>query len=177
MKSLVVAGAPAANNGGSITLCNCTVRGTTENNRVGSKIAMKSIHCRGFGAVTPATGVDQIHRVMLVFDRATEGTTPSVTDILNSINVYSFPVGENAWRFQILWDRTIDLSATAESGSIASFKVDLNGNWPVLFNASSAGTVADLASGALWFVVIGTSAAGATAGSSNFNTLVEFVDY
>ncbi len=137
---------------------------------------MKRISIRGFSAVTPATGVDQIHRVMVVLDLAPEGAAPAIADILNSVTVYSFPVGENAWRFRILYDSTVDLSATAESGSIHSFSWSQNLNAPELFGPGSSGTVTDVLSNALWLVVIGTSAAGATAGSVNYNTLLEFTD-
>jgi len=176
MKSIVVAGTPAANTGGSLTLLNVPVRGTTENNRIGSKIAIKRLALRGFCAATPATGVDQVHRVVLVKDLACEGAAPAIGDILSTINTYSFPVGETAWRFTILWDRTFDLNASAESGTIRSFSVDLPLSFTEFFNPSTAGTIADVQSGALWLIVIGSSAAGATAGSVNFNTLVEFLD-
>ncbi len=176
MKSIVVAAAPAANSGGSLTLLNIPLKGTTENSRVGSKISLRRLSLRGFCAVTPGTGVDQIHRVILVKDIAPEGVTPAITDILSSVSVYSFPVNESAWRFTILWDKTIDLSATAESGSIRSFGVSMPLGFPELFGPGSAGTIADIQSGSLYCIVIGTSSAGATAGSVSFNSLTEFTD-
>ncbi len=112
----------------------------------------------------------------LVLDKAVEGTTPSIADIFSSVNTYSFPVSETAWRFQILSDRVFDLNASAEAGTIKSFEFQTNLNCLETFGASSAGTVADIQSGALWLVVIGTSAAGASAGTVTFNTLVEFRD-
>jgi len=131
---------------------------------------------RGFCAVTPGTGVDQIHRVLLVQDLAPEGVAPAITDILSAATVYSFPVGESAWRFKILWDQSVDLNATAESGSIHSFGVTLNLNTLELFNPSSVGNISDVQSNAIYAIVIGTSAAGATAGSVNYNTLIEYTD-
>ncbi len=176
VKSIVVAGAPAANTGGSLTLLNIPLKGTTESARVGNRITIKRLTLRGFCAATPSTGVDQIHRLLLVKDNATEGSTPALLDVLSAATVYSFPNSDNVWRFQILWDRTFDLNASAEAGTIRSFSVSLPLNYLEFFNSGSAGTVADIQAGALWFIVVGTSTAGATAGSVSFNTLVEYED-
>lgn len=175
-KSLVAALAPATNTTGSITLLNAIAKGTNDTGRIGNQVVIKSVWIRGFAAVTPATGVDQIHRYMLVWDKAPEGATPAITDILNAVTVYSFPNEDNRWRFKLMFDKTFSLNATAEAGSIKPIKPFIKCIKKVHYNDNSLGDIRDIQSGALYFVAIGTSAAGATAGSYTGQSIIKFLD-
>ena len=50
-------------------------------------------------------------------------------------------------------------------------------NHPVTFNAGDAGTVADITTGSLYFLVVGSEAAGATAGTVSGRVRVRFDDH
>lgn len=176
-KSVVTSLTPNCNTGGNLLLCNSVLKGTTDTSRIGNEIIVKTIHVRGFASVTPGTGVDQIHRFLVVWDAAPSGVSPNITDILNAITVYSFPNEDNAsWRFKILYDHSFALSATAESGSIVALDKVLAVNRKVHYNDNALGDIRDIQSGALYFVTIGTSAAGATAGTFTGNSIVKFID-
>lgn len=175
-KNLVAALAPNVNTGGNLLLCNAIAKGTTDTTRVGNEVIVKSIRVRGFASVTPGTGVDQLHRYLVVWDVAPSGASPAILDILNAVNVYSFINEDNAWRFRILFDETVALNSTAESGSIHELDRTLKVNRKIHFNDNSLGDIRDIQSGALFFIAIGTSAAGATAGTFTGNSLVEYID-
>jgi len=175
-KGLVYAATPQCNSTGSLTLINAVNKGLTDTSRIGTKIRIVSINLRGFCAVTPTTGVDQIHRIMLVVDGAPNGALPALGDILLVNNTYSFADPQQIPRFKILFDKTVDLNNTAESGSIHSFRATVNTPFEVHFNSNSLGDIRDFVSGALYIVLIGSSTAGATAGSVNYNTRVLYTD-
>jgi len=176
VKSLIVTATPNANSGGVIQLLSAVVRGTTENTRVGSQLRTRALELSGFCAVTPATGVDQIHRLMIVRDFAPNGATPTLGDILSATSVYSFVNENSLWRFHVYYDHCFDLSATAESGSIASFRKKIKLGYVVQYNANALGDIRDCDSGALFIVIIGTSAAGVTAGSCNYSARLTYTD-
>jgi len=175
-KTLTVDATPAANSTGNLTLLNAITKGTTDNTRVGTRVNIRRLQIRGFCAVTPTTGVDQLHRVMLIVDQQANAAAPTLATILQATTVYSFPDPEYVDRFRIIYDRTFALNATAESGSIIPFNIDLRTKVDTHFNASAYGDIRDIISGSIYLGVIGTSAAGGTAGSVNLSTIVRFTD-
>jgi len=175
-KGLVFAATPNCNTTGAISLINAVNKALTDTGRIGTKIRIVGVQARGFCAVTPGTGVDQVHRIMIVKDLACTGAMPAIGDILLAVNTYSFADPNALPRFQILFDRVYDLNASAESSSIRSFRVNLPVKFEVHYNANSLGDIRDFVSGALYFVVLGSSVAGATAGSVNYNTRILFTD-
>jgi len=176
IKYLITAATTAANSTGAITLLNAVPKGDDENQRVGRSLTPTSIKFSGFTSVTPGTGVDQVHRHMIVWDRFPNGATPAITDILLANNVYAFLDPINSPRFKILWDVTTPLNATAEAGSIRVVRASVPLRTTVYYNENSLGDIRDILSGALFLVTIGTSAAGATAGSTNWNAKFSFTD-
>jgi len=62
-------------------------------------------------------------------------------------------------------DKKFQLNASGESGSERMFKFYRRLAHPVTFNSGDAGTVADITTGSLYLIYIGSIAAGATAGS------------
>lgn len=166
------------NTTGSITLLAVPVTGADYNARIGRKIMLKSIYCRGYGyQETVASGISPIPnqaRFMLVADMQPNGAVPSITDILNTADSISQLNLNNRDRFRILADKTFVLgpvayvSTATQSAAIAGapgpFQVKLYKrlNLEMIFNSVNGGTIADIASGALYAVWIGSRAAGAT---------------
>ena len=157
-------------------MLNAVAKGTNDTSRVGNQIIVRSVHQRGFGSVTPATGVDQLHRYLLLVDRAPSGVAPAITDILNAVNVYAFINEDNRWRFKILYDETFNLNATAESGSIRAVNKMIRMVQKIHYNDNSLGDIRDIQSGAIYWLAIGTSAAGATAGTFTGNSIISYID-
>lgn len=166
----------AADTTGGVVLLSGIARGDDINQRAGREVTLRSIECRFLGRVTAGTGIDQQHRLLIVYDRQSNGAAPSVADVLVPANVLSPRNLENRRRFKVLYDRYFQLSASGESGSEKVFKFYRRLRHPMVFNAGNAGTVSDITSGALYAVILGSQAAGATAGNINGRVRVRYED-
>ncbi len=93
-------------------------QGTSESQRIGRKLILKSIGWRFFitliSTSVPADTSDVV-RVILYLDKQANGATAAVTDILETSDFQSFNNLANKSRFRTLMDRTFALSATAGS--------------------------------------------------------------
>ncbi len=94
------------------------VQGTTESNRIGRKLTVKSIDWRLFIQL-PATSVpgatSETVRVLLYLDKQCNGTAAVVLDILETADFQSFRNLANTGRFRVLMDRTYDLNSSSGS--------------------------------------------------------------
>jgi hypothetical protein len=86
-------------------------------NRIGSKVAMKSIHIRGFIDHAGTTTVDNSGiRILIVYDRQTNGAAPTWNDVIQSRDqagattntMYSGVNLDNRDRFVVLRDMTYE---------------------------------------------------------------------
>jgi len=181
-KAIDVATDSAVNAGGALVLLNGCTRGSDIANRIGRQIVVKSIQFNISNYSADATGIDQTHRVLLVYDKQSNGVTPAVTDILTASTCWAMRNLNNRNRFIILYDNVMavkgDDPAQWTSGNVRIHETRYyrRHNLKVQFNAGDAGTVADMATGALYMILIGSVAAGATAGNSIGNCRVRFID-
>lgn len=153
--------------------------GNTASTRVGMKISIRSIEIRVYNQVTPATGIDQVHRMYLMVDRQANGVGPAaVTDYFSAANIYGLRQLANRKRFKCMLDKTIYLSAAGEanSGRFRKFYVKLRRPLVVEYNTGNAGTVADIVTNFLFLGFIGNVVAGGTAGSSAGYARIRYTD-
>ncbi len=139
--------------GGNIAIgsCNVIAQGVTEVQRVGRQIHIKKIQWR-WEIVLPATATAadtcDIVRIVLYWDRQTNGAAAGVTDILDTNDFQSFNNLAHRQRFKILYDKTVTLVAVAGSGigadNTRSYGCNLklgsffkNVNIPIEFDAST----------------------------------------
>lgn len=122
---------------------NVPVSGAGFYQRVGNKIAMKSLQIRGLiypGGANAAATVEQICRIMVIYDRQTNGTAPAVADVLlatkfdnTTETTASSPINmNNRDRFYVLMDMQVLLPAIGVNGATAAstetIGIDINGN-------------------------------------------------
>lgn len=182
LKYVDVALDSAVNNAGVILLINGMARGADVSERIGRQVIIKSIQVYLTGLATTTTGIDQTHRYMLVYDKQTNGAFPVGADILNAISPWAMKNLNNRSRFIILWDKRIsvsnDVPANQAGGNVRLADMDYyrRHSLRVTFNDSNLGTVADINTGAIYFVCMGSVAAGATAGSCIGYSRIRFVD-
>lgn len=181
------------NTTGSVTLlCNPQL-GSDMNNRVGRKITMKSAYIRGFVATQPGLGLTssacpaQKARFILFIDTQPNAAAPAVTDILKEAVPSSQLNLNNRDRFRVLKDKmfvfdpyTLSTTATQSYASmtnqIRNFKCYKKINLEVIFNATNGGTIADINSGALYMLWVGSTATGTTDANAVLTTRVRYVD-
>lgn len=147
-----------------VTLLNPIPVGASVNQRIGKKVALKSLQMRGV-----IVGLQPLHffsenTVIIVYDRKPAGALPSVTDILANDNSNSMNNDVNAPRFKIIrrWDHVllgnIVNSITSTTAVNLDAFVDLKG-LPVIYKATGTGTIGDIETGALYLVTLGTGTA------------------
>lgn len=160
----------ALNTTGSIALLNTVAQGTSVNTRVGKKILMKGLQCRGF-MIGDSTAVDNDVAYLIVYDKRPTGALPAITDILVTASSAAMNNDANSGRFKIL-KRCDDVlignpsltGAVANALTEATMKstdwyLDLKG-LPVVYKAAATGAIADIEEGALYLVTVGQTPAG-----------------
>lgn len=171
--------AVAVNTTGSITLLNGMARGTTALTRIGQKINIKSIEIRTVNFATLSTGINQVHRMFIVQDKQCNGAAPTISQILASTGTFAPRNLENRKRFRIMWDKFFVVGPTAnENANVVQvgYKKFRGRGLTVDYNTGNAGTVADISTNSLHFVVFGNIAAGTTAGECSFYIRIRYTD-
>lgn len=109
-------------NAGSL---NNIVQGTGENQRIGRKCTIRSIHWRMqlelpriTAAANPPPG--DVLRIILYVDKQCNGAAALATDILETAEWESFRNLANSGRFNILMDRTVNMNRATGSNTAAA---------------------------------------------------------
>lgn len=174
---------------GDIVLLNEVPQGAGVMSRIGKKIVMKGLQCRGFIANNSAALFNKI-AYLIVYDKRPTGALPAISDILISITSQAMNNDANAGRFRIL-KRVDDIlignptQAAAPVGNgnitdscykIADFYLDLKG-LPVTYKAAGTGAIGDIEEGAVYAITVGHRAASATlAAAADWQFRTRFVD-
>lgn len=188
------------NSTGSVTPLNLIRAGSTYVNRTGRRIEMQSIRISGLIEPVPRTntGNNDYVRIIVVYDRQTNGANPLIADVLattdqaatNTTTSFSGLNLNNRDRFQILMDYRCDLpSYTNTAGSITAvglqdqqkeYAIDrfikLRGMLTQFKADSSPAVIGDIATGGLFLITIGTQAAGAEGWQAALETRLRFTD-
>lgn len=135
---------------------NLIQQGAAENNRIGRKCVVRSIHLRGRVLIangTSAAGTSDKCRIMVYVDKQCNGATATVANLLDSANVDSFRNLDNSGRFVVLYDKFFCLNVPAMAGDNAGgvitaeantqFSLNKKVSIPLEFDASS-GAITDL---------------------------------
>lgn len=181
------------NTSGSITLLANPVLGSDFNARIGRKIVLKSVYVRGHvvneAALAVTTGVataPQLARMIILTDLQPNGAVPTITDILVEAMSTSQLNMNNRDRFKIHCDKVWTLdnyvydtvnACMAANNVIKPVKKFQRLQTEVIFNATNGATIADINSGALYMVWIGSAAAGANSdANARVSTRVRYLD-
>jgi hypothetical protein len=166
-----------------VTPLNLIRAGSSFFNRIGRRVEMKNLHLKLQIASLRTVAVNDYVRVMVVYDRQTNGALPAITDILqdtdqagaNTTNSYSSLNLNNRDRFIMLCDWRICLpSQTLTAGQVTTpgfvdpveTLIDLERfiklkGLITQYRADSApAVIGDVASGGLYLVTYGNSAPG-----------------
>lgn len=169
--------------GGTFTLLNGIAQGSSATTRRGDKAKFHSVQITGF-VKTGTTGAGNTLRYLIVWDKAANGVGPTLGDILDTTLGYNYLQNrdlKNAYRFQILLDRSITLSgnsatATMNAAGYKGFKAYVNlskKNLVTGYNASGT-TVGEIDTGSMYLVTIGSQTTGTTATNSAAIVRVRF---
>lgn len=156
----------------SFVLLNGCIPGTSATNRIGRKISMKNLNMRCYYDTQPTSGSGFV-RTMLIYDMQSNGVAPTAADVFlnGSTPFITMPLNlDNRDRFKVIHDRTRYISAgsgLSDTNMIYYKKYFKRLGLPTIYNAGSAGTVADIQTGALYLIVM------TTCPTANLNARVE----
>jgi len=144
-------------------LLNGCAQGNSGFTRIGRRLLMKSILFRYFFA----PGSSSCFRILVVYDKQTNGALPATTDVVNTTDAHAPLNLINADRFVTVFDKIVDVNDV--NMDTLYRKVNLE----CLFGGTGS-AITDIASGSLFYMVAPISAAsGATL---SFSCRVRFTD-
>lgn len=176
----------ALNTTGSVTLLNTVAQGAAVTQRVGKKIALKGLQCRGLMYGDSTAGINDV-AYLIVYDKRPTGALPNITDILNAVSPTAMNNDANAGRFSILkrCDATLIGNAsftgavanalTERTAQDADWWLDLKGRETV-YKSAATGAIGDIEQGALYLVTVGGTAAGTADGVLTAGFRLRFLD-
>lgn len=165
---------------GTIALLNTVPQGASVNERVGKKLVLKSLQCRG-AVYAGSTGTQAEGALMIVYDKRPAGALPAITDILTAATSHAMNNDANAGRFKILKRMDYDIQGmtaanfTEKSLQDSTWFLKLR-DLPTTYKAAATGAIGDIEEGALYIVSVGSVVAGTTAGSLAATFRVRFLD-
>lgn len=165
---------------GTLYLLNGLVPGTGASQRIGKKAVMKSLQfrCATSGGAPGAVPFQGFVRYLFVYDRQSNATAPTVANILEASIGSSMMNMDNRDRFLVLADKQFAIDQNGGNQS-SQCKMYRKINLPTIFNAGTAGTIADITSGSVYLLTIATQ--GFSSGATNspyctFYTRIRFDD-
>lgn len=167
---------------GTVTLLNGVATGDDFTDRDGRRINMKSLFITGRISPIDSNTLDTISRLIVVYDKQSNGAAPVITDVLKTANSVDQLNLNNRARFQVLVDKRffigrVDNTAT-QSFSVAPgghmIKIFRKLNLETQFSGTTA-AVASIATGSLYMITVGDGAAG-LGGNFSLSTRVRFTE-
>lgn len=143
----------------------------------GSKVLMKSIQMNGYCKPITGTGIAQMHRVVVVYDRQNNGGTPAITDIMRSAQAISMKNQLNDQRFLVLYDGLFAVASATDGNAVpVPFRFYKKLNQLINFSPTSTDAAAGITSGAIWLAVLGSEADDGSDGSVTYCSRVRYTD-
>lgn len=179
----VAAAAYVADTTGTITLLNGVAQGDDNTQRQGRMFNMTALSVKGYLSPVDGSTTPSYCRLIVVYDSATNGAAPTMTDILQASTSLSHNNLNNRMRFKVLIDEQYAIGATVETATQSYAQSPsvhtINRYVPLpkveVVNNGTGATVASIQKGALWMVTIGSSAPNA-GGVFAVTTRVRYLD-
>jgi len=141
----------------STELLNNVLTGTSATTRIGRKITMTKLQLRfAFGPNVSGNGVVKF-RILIVYDKATNGVAPAIADILDIVggspdfHPLAFNNLSNSDRFIILAD--VIPESPLSFYDIPFGLISRNINLDTIFNSTAGGTSAAISSGGVYMFI------------------------
>lgn len=185
---------------GVVTPLNLIQVGSSFFNRIGRRIEMKSIRVSGDVNLLRTVATEDYARIMIVYDRQTNGAVPTIQDILqtttqagaNSTTSLSGVNLNNRDRFKIIRDKRLFLPAATDTAGVVTnaqppdpvtntYIIDMFaklGGLVTQYKAdSSPAVIGDIATGGLFLVTFGLVATGGEGYQAGLECRLRFNDH
>lgn len=130
-------------------LLNGCIQGTEATQRLGRRIVMTSLYLKGNIRLDPTTAGGGFNRVVVVYDKQANATTPAITDVLLADDITSPNNLSNRDRFVKIIDMETPSIGVGGDYSVP-IEIYRKLNLETCFNTGNAGTVGDITTGSLW---------------------------
>lgn len=157
------------------SLLNGLQYGTAANQHVGRKVMLRSILIRMTSNLGPTSTQGANTRVLVIYDRQTNGAAPAALDITTANDFWSVMNLNNSDRFVVIFDKILPAISQNGNWSVAK-KVYKKLSLDMIFNAGSTGTVTDIQTGSLYLLVGINGTMGVANGGFTFTSRIRFVD-
>lgn len=144
---------------GSFSLLNGLAQGTSATTRIGRKIVMKSVYVRGPVQMAPTGTGSSPLRMLIIYDKQTNGAVPLATDVLLVDGIGNPNNLNNSRRFVTLADIVVPCIGTAGPQS-TYFVFYKKLNLVTEFNNGTNGTVSDIQTGSVYALTYTTGSIG-----------------
>lgn len=178
LKSVDIAGTLSLDNNGlgngHTALINGLFLGTERYQRIGRRVNARRINIRCFvytSAASPAV-IDDLFRFSVVFDEQPSSIAAVTAASLwqqvssagaTSTNMLSYNNRDNSMRYKTLRTHMVQINAEQQATETYKDRIlwewDIPVNYTTQYNAGTAGTIADITTGALYFVAHGNNSA------------------
>lgn len=167
---------------GSVTLLNPIAQGASVNQRVGKKVVLRGLQCRGNLQNNNNATFNDV-AFLIVYDKRPTGALPTVTDILVSASANAMNNDANAGRFKIVKREDGVLTGNFTAAQNVTTGSSIPSDWylslkemPTVYKAAATGAIGDIEEGALYLVTVGSNAAGVTAATASMAFRLRFKD-
>lgn len=146
-----------------LALLNNMQLGTSGVQRIGRQVTIKSLYLR-IGANAASTGSAGILRLLCVWDTQANGAVFAGGDLFEDANANGIIVSplnmSNRERFRVVMDKTYNLGGQGAVDGVGPDTIHIEKfkkmNTVVTYNGGNAGTIADIATNALYLVFVST---------------------
>lgn len=156
---------------GSLVLLNGIAQGSSPNERLGRRVALKSLQLR---ATHYSSSLATQARIVIFYDRQPNGSTPSAADLIGTSQFEGVVTMGNSDRFVILMDEITDpVPFTNAHNSVKRYlKMDLE---EIFGNTGS--TISSINTGAIFLMMAnnGSNSIGVET-SATFTTRIRYID-
>lgn len=151
---------------GAILYLSNMAQGDTEITRNGVSILPKGISVRMKMTIN-GSATNSLCRAMIVVDRECDGAEPSISEVLDSVDVMSFRNRDNKGRFAMLYDKTFTLRALDKQEINIKFNKKFNSpskrpnpkrKWYHIQYGGSSAAITDLRKGNIFLFFISDEA-------------------
>lgn len=161
-------------NTGSIRLLNAVTQGTDFTQRIGRTYTIVSVQYRcTMISVPDENNSSQQVRMLIVYDKQNNSATPDINQILTDTTTIAPMNLNNKDRFIILSDKII---RSCTDGQNLTYLSEYKKCSLTVQNSNVAGTAADIATGAIWLVIINDATVAANKCTLNVVSRTRFKD-
>ena len=160
---------------GATFLLNGLVPGSLANQRIGRKISIKSLYVRATVQLASTSVRGGNIRMIIFYDKQANATAPAVTELLVDDSFWSPNNLSTRDRFVVLCDHVFDHIGTQDkfSDSAVIYK---KLNLETMFNAGTAGTIADITSGSIYIMFAQSGTIGTANPTASWYSRIRYTD-